>query len=113
MNKCIENTHERVLVIAEELHCNFAGNTEDSFYASYPKAINKVLSESERNSFGCVKCSALSAREWKKKRGGLEYLLEETTEINMDYISVVIVQKNIFAVPISQTSKNRLGVENA
>jgi hypothetical protein len=45
------------------LHCNFAGDTEDSFYASHPKAVNKVLSESERNSFGCVKCSTLSACE--------------------------------------------------
>lgn len=63
MYKCIENIHEGVLVIAEELHCNFAGDTEDSFYASYSKTVNKILSKSERNPFGCLKRFTLSARE--------------------------------------------------
>jgi len=111
MNKCIEDTHEGVLVITEELHRNFAGDAEDSFYPSHSKAVNKVLSESEGNPFGCVKRFTLSACELNNMRGGLEYLLEETTEVNMDQVSVIGIQKDIFAVPISQPYKNRLGVD--
>ena len=62
MNKCIKNTHKGVLVIVKELHCNFAGGAENSFDTSYPKTVNEVLCESKRNSFGCFKCFALSAR---------------------------------------------------
>jgi len=86
MNKCIKNTHKWIFVVAENLHCDFARNTEDSFDASYSKTINKVLRESERNSFGCLERFSLSVHVSQNNRGEVsaEYLLEETIEVYVD-----------------------------
>jgi hypothetical protein len=61
MNKCIKDAHKGVFVIAENLHCDFARDTKDSFDASDAKTVNKILCEPERNTFGSLQRLALNA----------------------------------------------------
>jgi hypothetical protein len=62
MNECIQHTHQRILVIAQELHRHLTCNPKDTFNSCYTEAIDEVLGETKRNALWCFQGLSLKSR---------------------------------------------------
>lgn len=52
MNECVENAHQRVLVIPQQLHRDLTRDPKHTFHARHAQSVNHVLCQTKRNTFG-------------------------------------------------------------
>jgi hypothetical protein len=106
VNKCVQDAHETVLVIAKQLHGYLASNAEDAFNTCNSEAIDKVICQTKRHSFWNFQCFALSTRKHEslQRTEGTHRtnLLKQAVEINVNEISAVRIKQNVLAVSVSK-----------
>ena len=52
MNEGVENAHQRVLVIPEQLHRHLTCDAKDAFDARHTQSVYQVLRQTKRDAFG-------------------------------------------------------------
>jgi hypothetical protein len=52
MNERVEDAHQRILVIPEQLHRHLTRDAKDAFDAGHAQSVDQVLRQTKRNAFG-------------------------------------------------------------
>ena len=103
----VEDAHQRVLVIPEQLHRHLTRDAKDAFDPRHAQPIDHVLRQTKWDAFGDLERFALLCMccvSGVNILRRMTHLFKETVKVDVYDVARVSVKQNVFAVSVTQSA---------